>query len=307
MILILAITAAGCAADKSDKEPSAVDETAQTAASAASTEAQTTLTRDPDAVYEYETRVIRCENNGNSIYGEAYIPQIDGVDKYPLVIHSHGMGSNREAGEDFCKRYAEKGFAGYTFDFPGGSKPDTENLSDGDPLKMSVKTETSDLQAILDTALTWDFVDTDNVFLEGGSQGGLVSTLIGLDNKDKVKGMILMYPALQMAEAISSRFNSPDDVPDTVSIGDDYTLGGVFVRDLFDIECMSRLHEFEGPVVIIHGSEDSLVSADVSEQAVELFPNAELHIIKGAGHGFGGEDFEKAAGYALDYLFKNAR
>ena len=64
--------------------------------------------RAPDAVYEYETREIWCENNGNRIYGQAYIPIIEGVTKFPLVIHAHGMGSNHEAGAGYLKRYAEK-------------------------------------------------------------------------------------------------------------------------------------------------------------------------------------------------------
>ena len=260
---------------------------------------------DKDAVYEYETREIRCENNGSRIYGEAYIPIVEGVKRFPLVIHAHGMGSNHEAGEGFCKRYAERGFAGYTFDFPGGSRPSTENKSDGDPMEMSPVTEAGDLQAILDTALTWDFVDTDYVFLEGGSMGGLVATMVALDNADKIRGMILHYPALYMPQIITSWYADPKDVPDRISFGDDYELSSKFALDLYDVDVVSRLHEFEDSVVIIQGSEDTLVPAYYSEEAAGLFPNATYHLIEGAAHGFGGEDFEKAVGYGLDYLYEN--
>ena len=44
---------------------------------------------DPNATYDYEVREIWCENNGQKIYGEAYVPITDG--KSPLVIHSHGL------------------------------------------------------------------------------------------------------------------------------------------------------------------------------------------------------------------------
>jgi len=308
MAAAMVITLAACGntqkTDETAAQTEAVSES-QKPTETTVTEKETKAVRDPDAVYEYETREIWCENNGNRIYGVAYIPIIEGVSKFPLVIHSHGLGSNHEAGEGFCKRYAEKGFAGYTFDFPGGSKPSNENRSDGDPMQMSAVTEASDLQKILDTALTWDFVDKDYVFLEGGSQGGLVSTMVALDNKDKVRGMILMYPALTMAEAVSGRYSSPEDVPQTISFGDDYQLGSKFVTDLFGVEVMSRLNTFDGNVIMIHGSDDKLVSVSVSEQALKLFPNAELHVIEGAGHGFGGDDFDKAAEFAIDYLFKN--
>ena len=261
--------------------------------------------RDRNAEYKVETRVIWCENNGNRIYGEAYIPISDTQTKFPLVIHAHGMGSNHEAGEGYGERYAEKGFAAYSFDFPGGSRPTTENKSDGDPMKNSAVTEAADLQAILDTALTWDFVDTDFVFVEGGSMGGLVATMVGLDNTDTVRGMILHYPALYMPQVVTARYSSPDDVPDTLSFGDDYQLGGAFARDLYGVDVVSRLGSYPHNVTIIQGSDDKLVAAKSIEEASALFPHAEFHLIEGAGHGFGGDDFDTAVGYGLDYLFAN--
>ncbi len=285
-----------------------VDETTQAATASDATQAvsgQALGQRDRNAQYEVETRVIWCENNGNRIYGEAYIPITDKETKFPLVIHAHGMGSNREAGEGYGKRYAEKGFAAYSFDFPGGSRPTTDNKSDGDPMKNSAVTEASDLQAILNTALTWDFVDTNFVFLEGGSMGGLVATMVGLDNTDTVRGMILHYPALYMPQAVTARYSGPDDVPDTLSFGDDYELGGAFARDLFGLDVVSRLNTYPHNVTIIQGSDDKLVAASSIKEAAALFPHAEFHLIEGAGHGFGGDDFDTAVEYGLDYLFAN--
>lgn len=302
-VLLLILSMAACAAQQSAR-PTHPQTEAETEL-VMETENTLAVVRDPDATYEYETREIWCENNGNRIYGVAYIPIMEGVTQYPLVIHAHGMGSNHETGAGYGRRYAEKGFAAYTFDFPGGSRPTTENKSDGDPMQNSAVTEAADLQAILDTALTWDFVDPDNVFLEGGSMGGLVATMVGLDNADKVKGMILHYPALYMPRIITARFYSPDDVPDVLSFGDDYELGAVFARDLWDVDVVSRLGYFPGNVTIIQGSEDQLVSAQSIEEASGLFRNAEFHLIEGAGHGFSGYDFETAVQYGIDYLFAN--
>ena len=298
--VLLILTLAACSAQN---EP---DESAEeTLVEAVNETAAPAVSRDPDAVFEYETREIWCENNGSRIYGLAYIPVSETETSFPLVIHAHGMGSNHRSGVGFAERYAEKGFAAYTFDFPGGSRPGNENKSDGDPMKNSAVTEASDLQAVLDTALTWDFVDKANVFLEGGSMGGLVATMVGLDNPDRVKGMILQYPALYMPQAITSRFNSPDEVPETLSFGEDYNLGGVFARDLFDVDVISRLGDFPGNVTIIQGSDDTLVDASSIEEASKLFKNAEFHLIEGAGHGFEDDDYEKAVQYCLDFLFEN--
>ncbi len=312
MVGLMAVLAA-CSGQKTESTSAQSKATADeaTVAAAASTNATEAVSgqalgqRDRNAEYEVETREIWCENNGNRIYGKAYIPISDKETKFPLVIHAHGMGSNHEAGEGYGERYAEKGFAAYSFDFPGGSRPTTENKSDGDPMKNSAVTEASDLQAILNTALTWDFVDTNFVFVEGGSMGGLVATMVGLDNTDTVKGMILHYPALYMPQAVTTRYNSPDDVPDKLSFGDDYELGGAFARDLFGLDVVSRLSSYPHNVTIIQGSDDQLVAAKSIEEASALFPHAEFHLIEGAGHGFGGDDFDTAVNYGLDYLFAN--
>lgn len=302
LFVILGLSAAvlaSCAAGKektSDRETTAAAETVSDTADDAADDAEEG---------GYEMREIWCENNGSRIYGVAYIPKSKDQTRFPLVIHAHGMGSNHEAGAAYGKRYAEQGYAAYTFDFPGGSRPSTENRSDGDPMEMSALTEAADLQAILDTALTWDFVDPDNVFLEGGSMGGLIATMIGLDNPDKVKGLILHYPALYMPQVVTQYYNSPEDVPDTVSFGDDYELSGKFVRDLWGLDVISRLGEFPGSVTIIQGSEDPLVPAYTIEEVSGLFQSAEFHLIEGAGHGFSGDDFEAAVQYGLDYLKEN--
>lgn len=307
VIMMLCMMLAACSRQESNNTAeSANGQSETTALSATEAVSNSSIgTRDRNAAYEVETREIWCSNNGNRIYGVAYIPVSQTESKFPLVIHAHGMGSNYEAGAGFGKQYAQKGFAAYAFDFPGGSKPTTENKSDGDPMENSAVTEASDLQAILDTALTWDFVDTDNVFLEGGSMGGLVATMTALDNTDKVKGMILHYPALYMPEVVTMRYSNPDEVPDKISFGDDYELGGRFVRDLFDVDVISRLGDFPGNVTIIQGSDDQLVAASSIKEASALFRHAEFHLIEGAGHGFSGDDFDTAVEYGLDYLFAN--
>ncbi|MBQ5630655.1 MAG: acetylxylan esterase, partial [Ruminococcus sp.] len=78
---------------------------------------------------DYEVREIWCENDGQKIYGQAFVPKTDG--RSPLIITSHGLGANHESGASYAKKYAPKGFAVYTFDFRGGSNKNNENKSDG--------------------------------------------------------------------------------------------------------------------------------------------------------------------------------
>lgn len=314
-LAVLIAATAGCSSQKSSPTVMPTEASAETAVQSP-TEAPTELpteaetvpapTHGRDTIYEYETREIWCENNGNRIFGVAYVPVIEGQTRFPLVLHAHGLGSNHESGDPYCKAYAEHGFAAYTFDFPGGSRPGRENKSDGDTKQMSPVTEASDMQAVLDSALGWDFTDPDYIFLEGGSQGGLVATMVALDNNERVRGMILHYPALYMPQLINSGYSSYEEIPDESPFSEYYYLSGKFARDLWGVDVISRLSEFDGSVLIIHGSEDGIVSPEGSREAAELFKDGEFVIIDGAGHGFGGDDAVLAARYGVDYLFENA-
>ena len=81
--------------------------------------------------------------------------------------------------------------------------------------------------------------------------------------------------------------------------------GESFVTDIWGLHVVDRLGEFTKPVTIIQGSDDQLVAATSIEEASHYFPNAEFHLIDGAGHGFSGDDFDTAVKYGLDYLFAN--
>ena len=254
---------------------------------------------DQNKEYDYEVREIWVDNNGEKIYGEAYIPVTNG--KSPLILTSHGMGANHESGASYAKKYAPRGFAVYTWDFRGGSNKNNENRSDGSNLKMSVMTEVSDVDVILEAAKTWDFVDTNRIFLQGGSQGGLVTAISGVKHEDEVAGLILLYPAFGMA-ALGDRYS--DDMPEEIEIGS-MTVGKPFFKDMIGYDVRNEIPGFDKPVLILQGSEDSLVLPSVTKAAADLYPDAEYHIIEGAEHGFSGEHHDIATNYALDFMFRH--
>ena len=285
LIVMTAVTA-GCTQEPSlnvkDSESAAQSATASNGETAVTTEALTErilapANVDPNANYDYEVREIWCENNGQKIYGEAYVPVTDG--KSPLVIHSHGLGANHESGASYGKKYAVRGIAVYTFDFRGGSNSNHENRSDGKTTDMSVLTEASDVTAVLNTAKTWDFVDTDRIFLEGGSQGGLVTAIAGVQHEDEVAGLIMHYPAFAMPDYIRSRYSS-GDMPEEFTISS-ITLGRVFAEDLLSYDVRDDVPGFDKPVLILQGSEDHIVLPSVTETVSKMYPDSEYHMILG--------------------------
>ena len=292
LIVMMAVTA-GCSRESSSnvkddaltvQSPTVSNETTAVTTEGLTERILAPANVDPNATYDYEVREIWCENNGQKIYGEAYVPITDG--KSPLVIHSHGLGANHESGASYGKKYAPRGIAVYTFDFRGGSNKNNENRSDGKTTEMSVLTEASDVTAVLNTAKTWDFVDTDRIFLEGGSQGGLVSAIAGVQHEDEVAGLILHYPAFAMPDYMRSRYSS-GDMPEEFTISS-ITLGKMFAKDLLSYDVRDDVPNFDKPVLILQGSDDHIVLPSVTKAVSEMYPDSEYHIIEGGEHGFSG-------------------
>lgn len=133
-------------------------------------------------IYEYDSQELYVQRGENQIYGILYIPK-DAGEKMPAVIFSHGFGGNYQAGVPYAQELAKRGYVAYCFDFCGGSPG---SLSDGSILEMSIFTEQADLEAVMDAIRGLDYVDSDNLFLMGTSQGGAGHGFYGEDAKQAV-------------------------------------------------------------------------------------------------------------------------
>ena len=248
----------------------------------------------------YTTQEIWVQNGDNRIYGIAYVPDAD--KKVPLVIFSHELGNDHTSGVRYAERLAEAGYAAYVFDFCGGTVGG--NRSDGSNKEMSILTEASDLESVLSTAKSWDFVNPDKIVLLGGSMGGLVTTVVGSTHQDEIAGMILMYPALSAKDdSEAEQYQTEDDVPEDVSLfGGWIHVGKNYITDLWKVDFNQLLSSYQGHMLLLHGDKDSTVPLSYSEEAKEIIPDCEFYVIKDGGHEFFGQPFEDAMGYILPYL-----
>lgn len=246
--------------------------------------------------YSYAQQEIEVMNNGQRIYGVAYIPET-GTEKVPLVISAHGLGGSYRSNLAYAEQLASHGLATYCFDFRGGGG----SRSDGSTTEMSVMTEVSDIQAVLDAAKSWDFVDSQKIVLLGASQGGITSAIAAARRTDDVAGLILLYPAFVVHDDIHKRFSSLDEVPAVFQFNW-ITAGRPYVEDMWDYDVYSEIGNYTSKVLLIHGSADGIVPVSYSDRAAEVYPDAEYYVINGAGHGFGGAAFEEAVNHIFDYL-----
>lgn len=216
----------------------------------------------------------------------------------PAVIFSHGFGGNHSVGTQYAEALAEQGYVVYCFDFCGGS---SGCRSDGSTLEMSVFTEQADLEAVIAMMQGLEYVDSENLFLMGTSQGGAVSAITGAAHKEEIRGMVLLYPAFLLAERANELFQSVEEIPDTYFFLW-MEVGRVYFEPLIGYDIYEEIAAYDRDVLMIHGDADSIVPLTYSERALEVYPSSELKVISGGGHGFYGEDARQVIDYMLEYL-----
>ena len=146
-----------------------------------------------------------------------------------------------------------------------------------------------------------EYVDSENLFLMGTSQGGAVSAITGAAHKEEIRGMVLLYPAFLLAERANELFQSVEEIPDTYFFLW-MEVGRAYFEPLTGYDIYEEIAAYDRDVLMIHGDADSIVPLTYSERALEVYPSSELKVISGGGHGFYGEDARQAIEYMLEYL-----
>ena len=244
--------------------------------------------------YVIEDLYFKNDNN-QKIYAELYKP--NKKDKVPIVIYSHGLGATYRAGSYYAQKLLDYDIATLCIDYRGGS---SRSKSDGKTTEMSIMTELDDLKLALKEVRSWDFVDKDKIIVMGSSQGGLLSAYISVLDDD-IKGTVLLYPALTLPDFINNRFPNDNDVPDEFPLAS-ITAGKNYVTDIRGLSMFDVIKDETKKVLILHGTDDHTVPVSVSERAVTVYKDSELHTIEGAGHGFDDSEVDVAMEYIIKYF-----
>ncbi len=246
-----------------------------------------------------EKELIITRDN-QKIYGKLLIPDTE-KEKYPIVILAHGFSSNYESLFSYAKEITKNGFITYTFDFIGGSN---KTKSDGKTTEMSVMTEVEDLKTITQYFKNQNYIDENNIFLLGASQGGLVTALTSAQIPNNIKAQILLYPGFSIIDEVHSNFKKREYITGfslwDVNIGEKYS------KDIWNLDAYSEATKYTKPTLIIHGTIDKIVDIKYSRKANREYSNSILIEIENAPHGFKTEEhFEKAIKEIILFLKKN--
>ena len=241
------------------------------------------------------------EGQGKKIYGYITAPKNYKDQKLPTVIISHGFGGLAERGDFYAQSLAKAGYVVYSFDFMGGNK---NSRSGNDTLNMSVFTEVDDLDVVISKLKSQSYVDQSKIFLLGQSQGGVVSTIEAAKLKGDIKGLILVFPAFVLFDDARELFKSTSDIPEVYNHRGS-EVGRAYFEKSLDYDVYQDIKNYDGKVLIVHGTNDTTAPISYSRKAVETFPNAVLKEIQGAGHGFSGAQQEEATKYIVDFVKEN--
>lgn len=227
---------------------------------------------------------LNFERDGLKIVGDLYMPDsFVEKDKYPIIIHSHGYGTNRHGVHMYIQKMVAQGYAVYAFDFCGGG---IGSESDGKTTEMSVLTEKKDLEVVLEGIR--NLPCCEKVVLWGESQGGFVSAIVAADHEDEVDALVLYYPAFVLQDDAKKAYPDINTVPDSYRIMM-MEIGKIYNLDARSFDVYDVIGKYTKDVLLIHGTADPIVPIRYAERASKIYDNVKYVVIDGAGHGFDDE------------------
>lgn len=247
----------------------------------------------------YKTYHYDIEYLNKKIYGVFFLP--DKNKRYPTVVISHGFGGSYQDNLNYALDLVNQGIACYSFDFCGGS---LHSQSSGKTSEMSVLTQLQDLLEIIKAIKKLPFVNQNQIFLLGESQGGLISALAASRLKNEIRGLILLYPAFNIPNNARSEYSDIHLIPQQFGLWG-IPLGKCYYEDIYQLNVFESIGNYPGPVKIYHGSHDELVPVEYSKRAIQIYSHADLEIINDVGHGFYGHISKKIGQRIIQFIKKN--
>lgn len=244
-----------------------------------------------NAVQPYTVREVQIAHHGRCVHARVYQPA---APRAPAVIFCHGFNGS---GEDFSAEaslIAERGRCAVTFTFCGSGVHDKSSFPS---TEMTLFTEREDLFAVMDYVR--ELPQCGDVVLFGGSQGGAVAVLAAAERK--VKGLVLLFPALCIPDDWNARYPTDEGVPAALPLWG-VTLGARYVFALRGLDLYAEMPAQNAPVLIFHGDRDEVVPLAYSERAAARYPACELTVLHGQGHGFPQEVMRQVMRRVLPFL-----
>ena len=222
------------------------------------------------------------QNDGIRLHAKLDFP-IEEAASYPLLILIHGFTGHMEEPHiiGIARAINEIGFATLRAEMYGHGQ------SDGVFRDHTLFKWLTNIMAVIDYAKRLDFV-TD-ICLGGHSQGGLLTMLAAAMERDTLKAILPLSPAWMIPEKarkgdlLGISFD-PLHIPQELRLENGLSLDGNYLRAAQMLDPEYAIRTYTGPVLLIHGDQDTTVPVSYSYKATRLYKNAKLVIIPGDTH-----------------------
>ena len=288
----------------------------------------------------YSTRTVEFDSDGEICRGQLYLP--DRPAHPPVVVMAPGLGFWQSFGlPAVAERFAEAGYAAFTFDYRHHGD------SDGEPRGLvSPAMQVDDYEAAIDAMRDEDDVDSNRLVVWGHSLAGghalsvaaenfrvagVIATCPFVDGRAQTLGMIqepkrlLKSLASGLRDALGSRFGFGTEV----RIVDDPDGFGVVTapgakRAAFDLvdrhadwtnrvparllvslpryRPITAVQEIRCPALLIGGRDDQVVPAEGAADAAAGIAEATYIELPVDHFSVFGDDFETVVGHQLTFL-----
>ena len=233
--------------------------------------------------------------------GERYVPAVitlpAGKGDFPAVVMNHGHGGSKDENVGFvgvANTLAANGIASIRMDFPGcgeSTQPFTEN---------NMTNMISDSNACKDYLVKNAPVNSNKLGILGYSMGGRIALEIANKSGSGYKAVALLSAAAIDADTLApSIFGSAENYAAAkaeAAKNGSYTLTTQFgqVQELSkkwfdDMDTTNPLtkHSYTGPMLVIHGDQDVVVTPAMNQAILDAYKKAEEVLVAGADHGYG--------------------
>lgn len=213
-------------------------------------------------------------------------PKMKDGEKVRVAIICHGFGSNKE--RPLLKSIADslqaKGIASIRFDFNGCGK------SEGRYEDMTVPNEIVDAEKVVGYAMQQPWVS--DISLVGHSQGGVVASMVAGNLKGSIRSVALCAPAAVLRDdairgQVQGATYDAGNIPETVTVpGRNLHVGRNYFVTAQTLPIYETALQYEGPVVLVHGTADRIVPYTYSERYKAGYKDAQIYLLPGVDHSF---------------------
>lgn len=254
------------------------------------------------------------KTNGAELYYELH------GEKGPVLTFVCGITRTLEDYKAFTRRLVPLGYRVLLFDNRGAGKT-----------KVSAPFTLKEMaQDIVDL---WEEEGISQGILIGFSLGGIISSQVAIAHPTRVKALIIisssLYPEYLNRQVMMREDSSNEEIEESLPLyfsakyrAKHELFVSAFAKKLLREHYQSQLHEsvvlqrkaldgntvseniktIKHPVLLVHGTEDAVVSVKSSARAVNEMPNARLIEFPEAGHMLLVEETEKLFNVLVDYL-----